>query len=485
MTDEEWARQALCGDDGKPDPRYAAILNDPKGAGLLSHWGRFSQGQRDFVRRKAESTLEAMALMTGAAGGVKPGGTGGIQVYPNSQGPIAMPIAMAKLSEPVATCPDVVATSVTQGEAGESVTQGVQQYPPDTPSIPLRSPTFGGASTVEVDSESVTQGQTCASVTERYADTEETKETERNATGGFAAAAAVEDARETSAGGASGGNGANVTANEPAVAAEHHRFPSEKYDLPLSEFLTWAAEHVKRVRCQKVEDDTATEWGSPVFEFVRLVKGHPATAKLAAERALKVVEPHLIGWSKVTAQQRKSAFYTDEFNPLGKDPWWDWFEQERADAVADFLHLWGRISFIPGQDPLLQAAERARQLRFLLPDAIGHARAASDPRQRDESDYGFFVSLAGHLQIVRREGYIMLPCHTVAPLMEVAPKTISRYCAWAVEDQILYLVKKFPRGVRRATMYLFRLERWPKVGDMLTQMKPAQYLACPCEGVGV
>src|SRR5439155_1721787 len=115
------------------------------------------------------------------------------------------------------------------------------------------------------------------------------------------------------------------------------------------------------------------------------------------------------------------------------DPWLEWFMTLKEDARVAFANVWEKARFTPGQGPLQQAFDAAREHRMLLPPEVAERRPTGEPDERSESDYEFFVSLAGHLQVIAGNQSIYLPCHSLAEMLKVSTRTVARYRAWAIE----------------------------------------------------
>src|SRR5438309_1040055 len=75
---------------------------------------------------------------------------------------------------------------------------------------------------------------------------------------------------------------------EPTTNSAVTSFASA-YHLPLASFLRWAHEHY-------LDFDDGEAWQSPLWSFVRLVKGHPDMISLRSNAALKVIEKTLVAW---------------------------------------------------------------------------------------------------------------------------------------------------------------------------------------------
>jgi hypothetical protein len=203
---------------------------------------------------------------------------------------------------------------------------------------------------------------------------------------------------------------------------------AEAYRLLVPQFLVWAYQH-------RFEFDADSEgWQSPLFPFVRAVKGHPELIGLRAKAALDALERTMRVW-------------------MGKakgDPWSHYFELDREDAQVEFLACWEKIRFVPEWEPLDQAVEQAKKMRLL-------------PKNERTDGYQQFISIAGWLQVTMGDRNIMLPCEKLGEYLKCTPMTISRYRQWAVEDGLLTITKahRFKAGGSgEATEFRFDTSRY-------------------------
>ena len=196
------------------------------------------------------------------------------------------------------------------------------------------------------------------------------------------------------------------------------------YGLPLPDCVSWAVNNY-------LDFDEGEAWQSPLWSFVRIVKGHPDLIGLRSKAALQAVERILKG-------------------RLTGDAWMRHFHLEREDAQVEFMGCWEKIRFVPGWDPLEQAVQRAKQMQ-LIP-----------PTERTDG-YVRFVSIAGWLQVTMGNRNIMLPCEKLSEYLQCKPMTISRYRRWAIEDELLTQVKEHrfkPGGGGEATEFRFATSRY-------------------------
>jgi hypothetical protein len=184
-------------------------------------------------------------------------------------------------------------------------------------------------------------------------------------------------------------------------------------DVPFAVHVEAAVAHHQRDRETRPESD----WRSPLFEFVRVVKAHPDVRGLTAAKAMRAVGAVFKSWAgRKPAEQRKA------------DDWEFWLGEPRDDAQAEFLAVWDKVRFLPGDSPLEAAAAAAENTPLDLRQDVMERRSDGYPR---------FVALAGWLQVIAGNRNIMLPVANVGALLGVQPMTVSRYRAWAVEDRYL------------------------------------------------
>lgn len=199
------------------------------------------------------------------------------------------------------------------------------------------------------------------------------------------------------------------------------------YSLPWKQYL--------KALCEWIYSQDTPEWQSGIFEFVRHIKGHPEVTGQAKEVVLRKVE---------ATMDKRGETWTKYFNV-----------ETVSDARTEFLANWEKVRFLPGYTPLHNAYLRAKAMRLQSkrgqqwPDLYEH--------------YDLFVSLAGWLQVSMGNRPILLPCHKLAPMFSVDPKTISRWRKFALEDGYLKIVKEArfsSKGGSEATAFRFDVSRW-------------------------
>jgi hypothetical protein len=197
-------------------------------------------------------------------------------------------------------------------------------------------------------------------------------------------------------------------------------------DLPLPDFLRWAAERNEAHYDAQISNG---EFVTPLFEFVRCARAHPDLAKLNAQEAFNRVRKII--------------------------PWGDWFP-ESDEPELEFLSTWDKVRVPAGQgDTLIYAAGLARDRPIKIRGPIISA------------NYSHFVSIAFHLQILRAGKYINLPVARLGEILEVNPRTVSHYVEQAKRDGLLSLLEKHHALSRQAAKYTFNCDRFNmKTGEV-------------------
>lgn len=217
-----------------------------------------------------------------------------------------------------------------------------------------------------------------------------------------------------------------------SIKHETAKWYMDHIKLPFGEFVWKAIEHDRSRK-----NDSYWEEGE-LFYFAWLLRGHAEMQPHLRDpsRAIKIVEAFLI---QSTTDCRENC--AEPTHGFCDDPWAEWFGIDGADARASFADAWIKARSMPGQALLQRAIVAAKESRLLLPAALADIRPLGKPGMRDEKDYEFFISVAGHLQVIIGEKPIILPCHALAALFGVRARTISRYRQWAIEDGYLTMTK--------------------------------------------
>lgn len=192
-------------------------------------------------------------------------------------------------------------------------------------------------------------------------------------------------------------------------------------DLPLSQYLRCAWKYNE-------EAELVEGWRSEMWNFVLLAKSHPDLANCDADRAADVVEAQMRSWL-----------------PEPCDIWQQSFP-DVEDPLMEFVATWPKIRVPLGTAGSLEEAAAAATRRPLLPVPVR------------TPNYGFFISILGHLQRLEGDRSIFVPCHKFSDLLDVTPMTISNYRAVAVKDGLLLAKKKGSFAARKADEFRFRLD---------------------------
>jgi hypothetical protein len=204
-------------------------------------------------------------------------------------------------------------------------------------------------------------------------------------------------------------------------------------DHPLRDYLYWAV--------GRNQDEKKYRGGraSPLFHFIRWAKAHPDLAGLTVQQAFQRVEQAICSWRAT---------------PRGANPWYVWLKVGRDTAEAEFYGAWDAIRYLPFENPLTGALDRAfAQPLTLLPKIA----------ERRPEGYALFVGLSGWLQVMMGDRNILLPVAEVADLLNVDRSTVSRYRRWAKEDGYLKEVKQAihrSKGKGEASEFRFDVTRF-------------------------
>lgn len=212
-----------------------------------------------------------------------------------------------------------------------------------------------------------------------------------------------------------------------------HMWAWTKATMP--EFVEWAIERNEIELAQRTHTDVFL---TPMFIFVREIKGHPSMQNLTATKAFSTV--HKI----IHNLQLNGKFgWEAHFDVLSED-----------DAEAMFLDHWNKIRYTPSQTPLQQAAKKA-------------ADSPLTPLKRaDCAGYCRFLSIAGWLQVTMGDRAIMLPCEEMAKYLDVSPRAVTTYRQWAEKDGHIRTVKKHNHLAGRATEFRFDTTRFKALDEV-------------------
>ncbi len=226
-------------------------------------------------------------------------------------------------------------------------------------------------------------------------------------------------------------------------------------DAGLYDFLDQALEENRSL----VEShDKMEKYLSPVFQFTRTAKGHPALGGLEAEFAASIIDRFLLAMGYGTSAEG----WTSEFVDCNGD---------EIDARALFIDTWPRILFLV-QESWLDAAWRRVENMELRKRIIRLPQCASEK-------FASFLALAAELQQLRCTESILLPCREVAELMKINKETVSTYRRIAVRQRFLVIVKEhtYSSSKRESTEFKFDQGR---LEDCLEECEAPERAAPPC-----
>jgi hypothetical protein len=209
---------------------------------------------------------------------------------------------------------------------------------------------------------------------------------------------------------------------------------------------------------QQEQDD---RWHSSLYWFFWLIRGHADLSPYINDvtGAANLLGRRLSSLSKKSGRPPTYGFSDDH--------WYDWLGSSEEEAIAELYDVWRKARFLPGHDPLEQAADAARRERLKLRDEVLHRRPIFP---KSEKDYLFFVSLAANLQVAVGPQPIKLPQRKVGETMGVSPPTIGRYCRWAMEDGYLTITGEHvfrSKGESKAREYRFDLSRFHQFNERM------------------
>jgi hypothetical protein len=204
------------------------------------------------------------------------------------------------------------------------------------------------------------------------------------------------------------------------------------FSLPLAEFLMQALK-LNETANSYLETCPYPEsrWHSPAWTFTRLCKGHPNLEFLDAITAWSTVRTHLLR--------------IDENEYV-----WDQLGADEDEAGFDFMYSWDKIRIHPAKDIITDAVDRAGRI------------ALKPPVDRGQT-FVRFVSIAGHLQAIRRDEPILVPVELFGNVLGCAKMSVSRMIKFAVADGLLYIVEGHDFARHKARRYRFAIERYPSL----------------------
>ncbi|MFB3815549.1 MAG: hypothetical protein ACE14L_15705 [Terriglobales bacterium] len=192
--------------------------------------------------------------------------------------------------------------------------------------------------------------------------------------------------------------------------------------LPLATFIMAAA------RYNRKQHETETAFRTALFDFVRLVKGHPEVASLNA----------------VDATNAFGRMLSDLSNRNVLDAWAHFFDYS-DDPRVEFWDTWAKVRVPLGFDVVRRACANAQELPLV-------------PASNLSDSYARFISVVGHLQRELLDRNILVPCKTFAGVLNLGTITISRYRSAAVAFHLLTKVKDGRYTEREADEFRFHCE---------------------------
>lgn len=193
------------------------------------------------------------------------------------------------------------------------------------------------------------------------------------------------------------------------MAAKKEEIPTY---LPLDQFTEWAA---SKNRATYESPSRGGVFRSPMWEFVRLMKAHPDLRALSAKDAYAKIASFLC-WNRF---------------PHSEDP------------MMEFLTTWDKIRVPAGDDILVNAFTLAKERQLRVKDSVS-------------PNCLLILTTAFHLQRLRPDDYINLPVERLGKLLNVNPRTISMYLAWAKKHGYLSQRTKGHAFSHQAARYKFR-----------------------------
>lgn len=208
--------------------------------------------------------------------------------------------------------------------------------------------------------------------------------------------------------------------------------------LPVAEYLAWVVgEHRRLWQLPR------RGWESPLWSFLRLVKGHPDLINAEPERAFRMMNEVMRGWLQQASRPES-------------DPWAAYLGVSRDDAQVETLDAWAKIRNVAGLSPLERALALATEQPLELP---------WEYRQGRPDCYARFLAVAGWLQVSHGAQPILLPVEAIGKLLGLQKMNVSRLRALAVKDGFLREAKGHDRVRRQATEFVFDVSRVPVLAD--------------------
>jgi hypothetical protein len=215
--------------------------------------------------------------------------------------------------------------------------------------------------------------------------------------------------------------------------------------LPLHDHIAAAVEW--HARWQRAGDNQ--KW-TPLWAFIRMLRGHPALHNLGERAACDLVEAVLTSWP----------------DGIGNDAWGRWTGIAAKDARMEFIHAWPLVKYAAGHGPPDAAKERAGASPLPVP-----------PEHRDSDELVELLSIAGWLQVISGDRDIFLSCSVIGKLVGVIEMTAWRLRERAYLYGYFILKRRGQRGsgggFRRGDELRFAVDRFPMLMNAMPPRAPA------------
>ena len=201
----------------------------------------------------------------------------------------------------------------------------------------------------------------------------------------------------------------------------------ELYALPLDDFIH------ESIRLNDFPPKDS--WRSPLWEFVRLVKGRREFAKLGGYDVARTLDIVLrrIATGCVASGDDQWDYHFGNLDAVG-------------DPRAEFIDSWDKVRTPANMDALCTAWQSATEFPL-------------GPRREYSNKYCEFLSLAGHLQHARPDKEIALPVERIAAELKCDRKSVGMYLKFAIKEGLLARTSECV-PLHRAAEYRFAIERF-------------------------
>lgn len=183
----------------------------------------------------------------------------------------------------------------------------------------------------------------------------------------------------------------------------------------------------------KLAGRSGKKFKTPLFTFVRHLQQQQHLRDLGAESTMKLIEKVMgARWS-----------WTDSF-PVNSDD----------EAELEFIDVWGKIRYQPGQDPLQQAVEKADSAPLSPPPGKSYNKLQMR-----------FLSIAGYLQVSMGARNILLPVNKLDKILNISATIISQLRQFAEREGLLKKIKPHIPSAK-ATEFRFNVSRFKILADL-------------------